>query len=109
MDVRNSPISYVIESSHFSVDMSNGRVYLIAKLEPNVNSAISYQTLSITATNGVEVIRSENRIAIVNANNQEPEFLTTQRIFEIFEVCLYIYLFIYNMTNGQLYLYIFLI
>lgn len=85
IDVRNNPISYGIKSKYFSVDNA-GRVYLISKLETIQNAPIDYQVIPLFASNGVEQTSVESRIIVLNSNTQEPEFMSSQRVFEVNEV-----------------------
>ena len=82
----NIPITYFLNSTHLYVDETNGEVFLIAKLAYDTSNPNNFEVVTIGATNGASQIYQTNKISIINANKSPPEFVTTQRIFEIEEV-----------------------
>jgi hypothetical protein len=84
----NSSIKYKINSTEFTVDQNTGKIYLISKLStnPNANSLINSRYITITASNGYQTVTSNNQITILDVVNKPPEFLISQRVFEIEEV-----------------------
>ena len=77
---------YSLNSTQFYVDETSGQVFLISKLIFQKSSSSNYDTLTIGATNGATQISELNTISIINSNNSPPEFITSQRTFEIKEV-----------------------
>ena len=88
IDLRNSQLIYSLESDFFTIDALSGRVFLISQLPTSFTQQqqqSQLKSIRLSASNGIDTIQTESHYSIVNANNQPPEFVTSQRIFDIVE------------------------
>ncbi len=79
-------ITYTINSKYFTVDKLTGNVYLISKFDRNQLSIISTHTFQVTASDGQTSAISKNTITIMDVNDEAPNFVSQERIFQVEEV-----------------------
>ncbi|CAF0830739.1 unnamed protein product [Brachionus calyciflorus] len=85
VDLRNNPITYSIISYEFIVDSGSGKVFLVSRLNPNLRDITFEIKIEIRASNGFRNITSFSRIRVINSDENPPEFIKTQNLFEIEE------------------------
>jgi hypothetical protein len=89
IDFQGNQITYSLNSTNFYADKYTGQVFLISRLAPDAyNTPNNFKTVAISASNNLNTITQINAVSIINANNRPAEFVTSQRVFEIEEVCL---------------------
>lgn len=64
----------------------NGKIYLTSKLNNNINHTQTQEWIEFRATNGLVNHSITNRVLILNSNDKPPEFVNSQRVFQIQEV-----------------------
>ncbi len=84
--LNSNNITYSIESSYFTVNKSDGRIYLKAYLNSIQDSTFYSVLVKLTASDGINNVTTDNTISIVDVNNHAPTFTSTERVFEVLEV-----------------------
>jgi hypothetical protein len=79
-------VKYSLNSTHFSVNEINGQIFLINYLPTDSFDIVRYLNLTLTAFSSFGSVSSNDVVSIVNVNNRPPEFVSSQKIFEIEEV-----------------------
>ena len=79
-------IKYSLNSTYFSVNEVNGQIFLINYLPTDSLNIVRYLNLTLTAFSSFGSVSTSDVVSIVNVNHRSPEFVTSQRIFEIEEV-----------------------
>ena len=81
-----SNLTYSTDSNLFYINEKTGKVFLITWLNASKTELSKSYTFFIKVKNGLSSIEIKNTIRITDVNNQPPEFITSERIFEISEV-----------------------
>ena len=82
----NATLSYSINSKHFTIDKQTGNVYLISKFRKNQSKYLNTHKFQVTASDGKASLSATNTIAIIDVNEDAPNFVSQERVFQINEV-----------------------
>ncbi len=75
---------YNIDSKYFTVNRTDGRIFLISPLRPT--GIMTRHSFNITATDGLSTATLLNTISVLAVNKNAPVFDTSPMIFEVQEV-----------------------